>query len=350
MYLKRLDIHGFKSFADKTKLEFKPGITLVVGPNGSGKSNVSDSIRWVLGEQSVKSLRGGKMEDVIFAGSDKRRSLGMAEVSLTMDNSSGTFPLEYNEVTVTRRFYRSGESDYLINRVPCRLRDIHELFMDTGIGREGFSIIGQGKIDEVLSVKPEERRGLLEETAGIVKYRYKKREATKKLEDTESSLVRLNDIIGELTVQEAPLAEQAKKASLYKGKKVELDGLEIGLIVNEIESYSNKLDKITNDSNKLELELEEIKANYHKVQTSEEEYKLELQKNDEQLISYQEKIYTVNLALEKNEGQKKFIKEKMEDIAIQKQQLSKELEQLGNEKKVISKQLEEHRLQGTELL
>lgn len=187
VFLKRLEIQGFKSFADKVALEMKPGIIVVVGPNGSGKSNIADAIRWVLGEQSAKSLRGGKMEDIIFAGSDKRRSLGMAEVSLTIDNTSGSFPLEFNEITVTRRLYRSGESDFLINKVPCRLKDIHELFMDTGVGREGISIIGQGKIDEILAMKPEERRGVLEEAAGIVKYRHRKKEAVRKLDDTEAS-------------------------------------------------------------------------------------------------------------------------------------------------------------------
>ena len=350
VYLKKLEIQGFKSFADKTNLEFKPGIILVVGPNGSGKSNISDAIRWVLGEQSVKSLRGDKMEDIIFAGSEKRRSLGMAEVSLTIDNSSGYFPLEYNEITVTRRLYRSGESDFLINRVPCRLRDIHELFMDTGIGREGFSIIGQGKIDEVLSVKSEERRSLLEEAAGIVKYRYKKREATRKLEETENSLVRLTDIIGELTMQEKPLAEQAEKASLYRDKKTELDDLEIGLIVEETENYRQQLEKTQNNTSELELALEEIKAQYHQVQTSEEEYRLTLQKNDEELGLYQEKIYQENLLLEKNESQKQLITERKADLLVQKEQLAKEKQQLQQETEVINKELAEHRTQEGLLL
>lgn len=350
MYLKRLEVQGFKSFADKTKLEFKPGIILVVGPNGSGKSNITDAIRWVLGEQSIKSLRGDKMEDVIFAGSEQRRSLGMAEVSLTIDNSSGLFPLEYNEITVTRRLYRSGESDFLINRVPCRLRDIHELFMDSGIGREGFSIIGQGKIDEVLSKKPEARRSLLEEAAGIVKYRYKKREAVKKLEDTENSLIRLNDIIGELSVQEGPLAEQSEKALDYKGKKSELDGLEIGLIVEENENCRSKLDKVGENLQQLELELEEVKAHYHQVQSSEEEYKLELQKKDEKLALYQEKIYQENLLLEKNESEKKLIRERTANLNIQGEQLVKELEQLQREKELIEQELVTHRSQEGTLL
>lgn len=350
MYLKKLEVQGFKSFADKTKLEFKPGIILVVGPNGSGKSNITDAIRWVLGEQSIKSLRGDKMEDVIFAGSEQRRSLGMAEVSLTVDNSSGFFPLEYNEITVTRRLYRSGESDYLINRVPCRLRDIHELFMDTGIGREGFSIIGQGKVDEVLSVKPEARRSLLEEAAGIVKYRYKKREAVKKLEETENSLIRLNDIMGELTRQETSLAEQAAKANQYKSKKTELDSLEIGLIVQESVQCQNRLTKVREHLQQLELGLEEVKAHYYQVQSREEECKLELQKKDEKLALYQEKIYQGNLSLEKNESEKKLIRERTAHLTVQSEQLSKEQEQLQREKELLQQELVTHRSQESVLL
>ena len=180
MYLKKIELEGFKSFADKTVLEFMSGITTVIGPNGSGKSNIADAIRWVLGEQSMKSLRGSKTEDVIFAGTQNRRSLGFAEVSIVMDNSDQKVPIEYNEVIVTRRLYRSGESGYFINKTPCRLKDVLELFMDTGIGKDGYSIVGQGKIDEILSNKSEERRHVFEEAAGIVKYRVRKQESEKK--------------------------------------------------------------------------------------------------------------------------------------------------------------------------
>ena len=182
MYFKRLEMHGFKSFADKTVLEFMPGITTVIGPNGSGKSNISDCIRWVLGEQSMKSLRGAKSEDIIFAGTQNRKSLGYAEASIVIDNSDSKLPIEYNEVIVTRRIYRSGETGYFINKTPCRLKDVLELFMDTGIGKDGYSIIGQGKIDEILSNKSEDRRRIFEEAAGIVKYRSRKVESEKKLE------------------------------------------------------------------------------------------------------------------------------------------------------------------------
>ena len=182
MYLKRLELQGFKSFANKTKLEFMPGITTVIGPNGSGKSNISDALRWVLGEQSMKSLRGTKSEDIIFAGTENRKSQGFAEVSVIIDNGDGKLPIEFSEVTITRRVYRNGDSGYFINKTPCRLKDILELLMDTGIGKDGYSIIGQGKIDEILSNKSEDRRGIFEEAAGIVKYRVRKVESEKKLE------------------------------------------------------------------------------------------------------------------------------------------------------------------------
>ena len=213
MYLKKLELQGFKSFADKTVLEFMPGITTVIGPNGSGKSNISDAIRWVLGEQSMKSLRGSKTEDVIFAGTQNRKSLGFAEVSMVMDNSDQKLPIEYNEVTITRKLYRSGESGYYINKTPCRLKDVLELFMDTGIGKDGYSIIGQGKIDEILSNKSEERRHIFEEAAGIVKYRVRKAESEKKLEQTKLNLLRINDIISEIEANIEPTKIQAEKGS-----------------------------------------------------------------------------------------------------------------------------------------
>ena len=205
MYLKRLEMYGFKSFAEKTVLEFIPGITTVIGPNGSGKSNISDCIRWILGEQSIKNLRGTKSEDIIFSGTQNRKALGFAEGSLIFDNSDGRLPIEYSEVTITRKIYRSGETGYFINKTPCRLKDIIELFMDTGIGKDGYSIIGQGKIDEILSNKSEDRRHIFEEAAGIVKYRVRKNESEKKLEQTKINLLRINDIIQEIENNIEPL-------------------------------------------------------------------------------------------------------------------------------------------------
>ena len=216
MFLKRLELKGFKSFPEKTILEFNKGITAVVGPNGSGKSNISDAIKWVLGEQSVKNLRGSnKMEDVIFAGTQNRTKLGFAEVSMIIDNCDKSFNLPYNEVMITRRLYRSGESEFAINNSLCRLKDIHELFMDTGIGREGYSIVGQGRIDEILSTKSEDRRTIFEEAAGIVKFKTRRIEAEKKLEKEKQNLIRIDDIVNELENQIEPLELQAEKTKKY---------------------------------------------------------------------------------------------------------------------------------------
>ena len=212
MYLKRLELQGFKSFAEKTTLEFTPGIVAVIGPNGSGKSNISDSIRWVLGEQSIKSLRGSKSEDIIFAGTQARKSLGFAEASIVIDNKKGKLPIEYEEVVITRRLYRNGESGYYINKAQCRLKDVLELFMDTGIGRDGYSIIGQGRIDEILSNKSEDRRNIFEEAAGIVKYRTRKIEAERKLEQSKLNLLRINDILSEIEQNIEPLKMRVWKS------------------------------------------------------------------------------------------------------------------------------------------
>ena len=249
MYLKRLELQGFKSFADKTILELRPGITTVIGPNGSGKSNISDAIRWVLGEQSMKSLRGTKSLDIIFAGTQNRKSLGFAEASLVFDNSDGALPIEFTEVTVTRKIYRSGETGYYINKTPCRLKDVLELFMDTGIGKDGYSIIGQGKIDEILSNKSEDRRHIFEEAAGIVKYRSRKEEAEKKLEHTKLNLLRINDIISEIEGNLGPLQTQSEKAKKYLNLREELKNIEVGLFVYNIEKYKEKMEEKLKEHN-----------------------------------------------------------------------------------------------------
>ena len=224
MFLKSIELQGFKSFADKITLNFNKGITAVVGPNGSGKSNISDAVRWVLGEQSVKSLRGSKMEDVIFAGTQHRKPVGFAQVSLLIDNSDRALPIDFTEVTITRRVYRSGESEYFINKTPCRLKDINELFLNTGVGKEGYSVIGQGRIDEILSTRPEDRRAVFEEAAGIMKYKVRKKEAERKLESTRQNLLRIEDIILELESQ----LDYCKQAGSQKflepssGKEIEV--------------------------------------------------------------------------------------------------------------------------------
>ncbi len=249
MYLKALEIQGFKSFPDKTVLVFGSDITAVVGPNGSGKSNISDAIRWVMGEQSTRTLRGSKMEDVIFNGTEKRKGLGFAEVTLVLDNTERIFQMEETEVAVTRRYYRSGESEYYINRRACRLRDINELFMDTGLGREGYSIIGQGRIDEILSVKSADRREVFEEAAGISRFRHRKEEAERKLERTEENLVRINDKISELELQVEPLRVQAEKTKKYRVFHEELKGLEISVWLDQLEKIRANSVKVQTDLN-----------------------------------------------------------------------------------------------------
>ncbi|MBR2477158.1 MAG: chromosome segregation protein SMC [Clostridia bacterium] len=243
MYLKGISVQGFKSFADKIDLEFGSGITAIVGPNGSGKSNVSDAVRWVLGEQSAKTLRGSNMQDVIFAGTQKRKPLGFASVTITLDNKGKNFPIETSEVKVTRRVHRSGESEYLINNAPCRLKDIHELFMDTGLGRDGYSMIGQGKIDEILSSKSEDRRRIFEEAAGISKYKYKKLEAERKLDQTEDNLLRIKDMIVALEDQVGPLEEQSRKARTYLDLREKLKGLDVNIAINNIDRARENIRK-----------------------------------------------------------------------------------------------------------
>ena len=273
MYLKRLELQGFKSFADKTILELMPGITTVIGPNGSGKSNISDAIRWVLGEQSMKSLRGTKSLDIIFAGTQNRKSLGFAEASLVFDNSDGALPIEYTEVTVTRKIYRSGETGYYINKVPCRLKDVLELFMDTGIGKDGYSIIGQGKIDEILSNKSEDRRHIFEEAAGIVKYRTRKQESEKKLEHTKLNLLRINDILSEIEGNLEPLQMQADKAKKYLNLRDELKNIEIGLFVYNIEKYKQDLEKVVQDIEIMQSQCNDEEGRLERVKILKEELK-----------------------------------------------------------------------------
>ncbi len=243
MLLKSLDIQGFKSFPDRTHIAFNPGVTVIVGPNGSGKSNISDAIRWVLGEQSTKALRGGKMEDVIFSGAADRRAMAAAEVSLTIDNTSGFLKSEYNEVTVTRKYYRSGESEFFVNRKSVRLRDIHELFMDTGLGRDGYSMISQGKIDEILSVKSEQRREIFDEATGISKYRYRREEAQRRLADADANLMRIQEMIGDMSVRLEPMRVEAQREQQYNDLQAQLKTLDVSLTVQALAGIGDRLAK-----------------------------------------------------------------------------------------------------------
>lgn len=247
MFLRSLTLKGFKSFADKTVLEFEPGVTVVVGPNGSGKSNLVDAVAWVLGAQGARTLRGGKMEDVIFAGTPKRPALGRAEVSLSIDNSAGLLPIEFNEVTITRTLFRNGDSEYAINGAPCRLLDVQELLSDTGIGRQQHVIIGQGQLDTILNSKPEDRRGVIEEAAGVLKYRKRKERAERRLEATEGNLLRLNDLLREVRRQLAPLARQADAARRYDGLVDELKGIRTHLAGKELAGLQLKLERLKSE-------------------------------------------------------------------------------------------------------
>ena len=316
MYLKKIEIQGFKSFADKTVLEFKPGITAVIGPNGSGKSNVSDAIRWVLGEQSVKALRGSKLEDVIFAGTQARKSVSFAEVDITIDNSDGKLPVDYTEVTVTRRIYRNGESEFFINKNQCRLKDIVELFMDTGIGRDGYSIIGQGRVDEILSSKSEERRHIFEEAAGIVKYRTRKDEAEKKLENTRQNLARINDVVGELENQLGPLEIQSEKAKIFLELRDRLRYLEIGLFISNIDKNKAKLDEVLKESEEFIEHLNDENVKLATLQARKEELRIALDELFAKINEEQNNMFESQNNIEKQKA----------DIGIYKERITHNLE------------------------
>ena len=328
MYLKRIELQGFKSFADKTILEFKSGITSVIGPNGSGKSNISDAIRWVLGEQSMKSLRGAKSEDVIFAGTQARKSLGFAEVSMVIDNTDGKLPIEYSEVTVTRKLYRSGETGYFINKVPCRLKDVLELFMDTGIGKDGYSIIGQGKIDEILSNKSEDRRKIFEEAAGIVKYRTRKVESEKKLEQTKLNLLRINDILTEIEGNLEPLKAQSEKAKLYLDLREELKHIEIGLFIHNINDYKEKLEKVAEDIQIVEDQNSEENTKMEQLQKCKQELKDQIDEITAKVEEMQNLGFESTNKIEKINSEIGVSKERIQNNLGNKERLEKEIEEV----------------------
>jgi chromosome segregation protein len=339
MFLKRLELVGFKSFADRTELEFVPGVTAVVGPNGSGKSNISDAIRWVLGEQSAKSLRGGKMEDIIFVGSDSRKPVNFAEVSLTLDNTDRTLPVEYSEVTVTRRVYRSGESEYYINKRACRLKDIMELFMDTGVGKEAYSIIGQGRIEEILSTKAEDRRGIFEEAAGIVKYKNRKREAERKLEDTTQNLVRIHDIVSEIDQQIGPLEEQAEKAKRYNELREQLTGHEVSLYVQQIEATHEKWEASRQMVDKLKEEHLVLSAEASAQEAKLTEVRVQANDLDQSIEELQQALLKVSEDVEKAEGQREVLKERLRNLASNRKQTLEQLHRIGEKQRLLDQQL-----------
>ena len=380
MYLKRLEMQGFKSFADKTVIELMPGITSVIGPNGSGKSNIADCIKWILGEQSMKSLRGAKTQDVIFAGTQNRKSLGFAEASLIFDNTDGTLPIEYSEVTITRKIYRSGETGYYINKAPCRLKDVVELFMDTGIGRDGYSIIGQGKIDEILSNKSEDRRHIFEEAAGIVKYRTRKEESEKKLEQTKLNVLRINDIITEIEGNLEPLQQQSDKAKQYLNLKEELKNIEVGLflynieknkkdleetskneeimranlnleegklekiriqkeeIKSEIDEITNKIEQMQNIGFESQKQIEQYNSNINVAKNKIQSNKEISERNKAEILELQKKIDGLREDIEQKESRKINLKQNKESFEKELKEKEEELEKLT--KKLSSKELE----------
>jgi len=313
MYLKSIEIRGFKSFADRTLLNFKDGITAVVGPNGSGKSNISDAVRWVLGEQKIKSLRGGKMEDVIFSGTDFRKPLGFAEVTLLLDNSGKSLPIAYQEVSVTRKLYRSGESDYMINNTSCRLRDIQELFMDTGIGKEGYSLIGQGKIEAILSGKMEDRRSLLEEAAGIVKYKSRKEESEKKLFNTEQNLLRVNDILNTYEERIGPLEREKEKAEKFLVYSKEQREISISLILSDLEEF--EVEKLSLEDNLLKVtrRYQEVEKSRNEIAEKCETLESSVDEKKAVETELKEEFYRKREESESEQSEIKLLKQSIED-------------------------------------
>ena len=343
MELKKLELQGFKSFADKTEIIFLDGITTIVGPNGSGKSNISDAIRWVIGEQSAKNLRGSKMEDVIFAGTEARKKIGFAEVSMYLDNSDGTLPIDYNEVIVTRRVYRSGESNYLINGTECRLKDIQALFMDTGLGKDGYSIISQGKVDEILSNKSEERRHIFEEAAGIVKYRTRKEEAQRKLENTETTLTRVGDVIAEIENNIEPLQKRAETAKEYLKLRDELKLLDVKLFINAVDNNSSNIEQIDDMLNTLSQDIEKQEALTHENEEKKIELKNKINELSTKIEELREKFFQVENEKEKLNSKISLLEANINASTVNSQRLEGEITE-DNEKINLLKEEMEKRM------
>ena len=343
MFLKRLETVGFKSFAERLKIEFVPGVTAIVGPNGSGKSNIIDGIRWVLGEQSAKSLRGQKMEDIIFQGSDTRNPLNFAEVSLILNNEKEQLPIDYQEVNITRRVYRSGESEFFINKQACRLKDIVDLFMDTGLGRESFSIIGQGKIDEILSSKAEDRRAIFEEAAGVLKYKQRKQKAVFKLSETEDNLDRVEDIIHEIKQQLDPLKEQAEVAKKYQKKKADLEKVEVALLVTEIEQLHDKWQRLLTEIEELKLVEIEKNTKLKEREAHVMKEREEVEKIDQEISALQNDLVTITEQIEQHEGKRNVIEERLKHVEENKQKILADREDIHERIKRIQAKIDDEK-------
>lgn len=311
MYLKNIEVHGFKSFANKINFQFHKGITGIVGPNGSGKSNVADAVRWVLGEQRIKQLRGASMQDVIFSGTETRKALGYAYVAITLDNSDHQLAIEYDEVTIARRIYRSGESEYLINGTPCRLKDVNELFYDTGIGKEGYSIIGQGQIDKILSGKPEERRELFDEAAGIVKFKKRKNTAVSKLESEKQNLIRVKDILAELEKQIKPLEKQSEVAKIYLKKKEELKTLDVNVFLLENQRVKEQFKAVEDKYNIASGDLSDTTQKYESIKEEYEQIQGEIEMLEETIENARATLSDTSVLRGKLDGQINILKEQI---------------------------------------
>ncbi|ORX24269.1 chromosome segregation protein SMC [Thermoanaerobacterium sp. PSU-2] len=339
MFLKKLEIIGFKSFADRVVLNFEKGITAIVGPNGSGKSNISDAVRLVLGEQSIKSLRGNKLEDVIFVGTENRKPLSFAEVTLTLDNSDHMLPLDFTEVVITRKIFRSGESEFYINKTQCRLKDVFELFMDTGIGRDGYSIIGQGKIDEILLSRPEDRRQIFEEASGISKYKYKKEEAQKKLVVTNENINRINDILLELQNQLEPLHEQKIKAETFLKLQEEKKRIDITIYCHDIDELFKKLNNFKSDYTVIEKNVLKLKTEIESKKNTLNEAESELESFKEQLDRKKQDYYNSINEIETLNGKIELLNEKVKNSEENIDRLKKSLEDSKNKSSLTSKEI-----------
>ncbi len=331
MYLKSIEIHGFKSFANKITFKFHNGITGIVGPNGSGKSNVADAVRWVLGEQRIKQLRGASMQDVIFSGTETRKPLGYAYVAITLDNSDHQLAIDYDEVTVARRIYRSGESEYLLNGTPCRLKDVNELFYDTGIGKEGYSIIGQGQIDKILSGKPEERRELFDEAAGIVKFKRRKNAAQKKLEDEKQNLLRVTDILSELEKQVAPLEKQSETAKIFLKKKEELKTYDVNMFLLENNRIKEQLESVEKKYEIASDDLQETTGKYEGIKTEYEQVQSQIEMLDEAIEAARTDLTDTGLLRGKLEGEINVLKEQINSAKGNEGHLNSRLQTVQNE-------------------
>lgn len=342
MYLKNIEVQGFKSFANKIDFEFHNGITAIVGPNGSGKSNVADAVRWVLGEQSAKQLRGSSMQDIIFSGTEMRKPMGYAYVAITLDNSDHALPTDYEEVTVARRVYRSGESEYLINGSTCRLKDVAEMFYDTGIGKEGYSIIGQGQIDRILSGKPEERRELFDEAAGIVKFKRRKATALKKLDQERANLVRVSDILAELERQVEPLEKQSEIAKNYLQMKEELKRLDVNIFLIDNEKAKTSLDECEQKINVATADLEAANAENDSIKEEYGNVENKIKELDEQIEEKRAKLSENSLLKEKLEGEINVLKEKINSANISGEHFKNRQKALTDE--IAAKEAEAERL------